>query len=263
MQDFKLYNSFFWIYNFLCFAYLSYISVNRFPSSRLSLLHLSFPFIFLATSFQISISFQCSIINRQSPSRVALRRVSSSASVTSAQGCDSRSTHLFPILGSTQGRSRSPSPIKVGFSPRLFKKGRSNSAVSPKKIAKARSELFSPVYESECAVCKDTSHSKEKAHQSLHSSIPSQLKRFASFKSPHVNVSQLKRICSDPLYPRSPLLEEQIANTVPVPSSPTEKICHSPARGTISSAHRRSSDSDLSTTPKGMSRLYCVRYLCK
>lgn len=196
--------------------------------------------------FHVSNSSQCSITNRQSPSRVALRRVPSSASVTSAQGCDSRSTILFPILGSTQVRSRSPSPIKVRISPRLFKKGRSNTAVSPKKIAKACSELFSPVYETECAICKETSHPKEKAHQSF----PAQLKRFASFKSSHINVSQLKRICSDPLYPRSPLLEEQISSA-PVPSSPTEKTCHSPARGTISSAHRRSSDSDLSTTPKG------------
>lgn len=196
--------------------------------------------------FHVSNSSQCSITNRQSPSRVALRRVPSSASVTSAQGCDSRSTILFPILGSTQVRSRSPSPIKVKISPRLFKKGRSNTAVSPKKIAKACSDLFSPVYETECAVCKETSHPKEKAHQSF----PAQLKRFASFKSSHINVCQLKRICSDPLYPRSPLLEEQIGSA-PVPSSPTEKMCHSPARGTISSAHRRSSDSDLSTTPKG------------
>ncbi|KAF8786636.1 C2 domain-containing protein 5 [Argiope bruennichi] len=48
----------------------------------------------------------------------------------------------------------------------------------------------------------------------------------------------------------SPVLEEQIASSAPGPSSPTEKICHSPAKGAISAAHRRSSDSDLSTTPK-------------
>lgn len=115
------------------------------------------------------------------------------------------------------------------------------------------------MYETQCAVCKETSHPKEKAHQSF----PAQLKRFASFKSAHINVSQLKRICSDPLYPRSPLLEEQI-NSAPVPSSPTEKMCHSPARGTISSAHRRSSDSDLSTTPKGKKtfRLTFLLILC-
>ncbi|XP_035219692.1 C2 domain-containing protein 5-like [Stegodyphus dumicola] len=51
----------------------------------------------------------------------------------------------------------------------------------------------------------------------------------------------------------SPLLEEQVASSVPGPSSPTEKVAHSPAKGAISSAHRRSSDSDLSTTPKGSS----------
>ncbi|GBM95657.1 C2 domain-containing protein 5 [Araneus ventricosus] len=181
---------------------------------------------------------------------VALRRVSSSTSVASVQGCDPRSSRLFPLLGSAQGRSRSPSPIKIGLSPGPFKIVRSNSSVSPKKMAKARSELFSPVYESECAICKDTSQPKEKAHQSLRCSIPAQLKRFASFKSSHISMSQLKRICSDPLYPRSPVLEEQIITSAPGPSSPTEKICHSPAKGAISAVHRRSSDSDLSTTPK-------------
>ncbi|GIX72346.1 c2 domain-containing protein 5, partial [Caerostris darwini] len=49
----------------------------------------------------------------------------------------------------------------------------------------------------------------------------------------------------------SPVLEEQIVSSAPGPSSPTEKICHSPAKGAISAVHRRSSDSDLSTTPKG------------
>ncbi|GFS91477.1 c2 domain-containing protein 5 [Nephila pilipes] len=196
-------------------------------------------------------SSQNEVLREHSPSRVALRRVSSSTSVASVQGCDPRSTRLYPLLGSAQGRSRSPSPIKIGLSPGPFKIVRSNSSVSPKKMAKARSELFSPVYESECAICKDTSQPKEKAHQSLRCSIPAQLKRFASFKSNHISMSQLKRICSDPLYPRSPVLEEQIVSSAPGPSSPTEKICHSPAKGAISAVHRRSSDSDLSTTPKG------------
>ncbi|GFU90671.1 c2 domain-containing protein 5, partial [Trichonephila clavipes] len=125
-------------------------------------------------------SSQKEVLREHSPSRVALRRVSSSTSVASVQGCDPRNTRLYPLLGSTQVRSRSPSPIKIGLSPGPFKIVRSNSSVSPKKMAKARSELFSPVYESECAICKDTSQPKEKAHQSLRCSIPAQLKRFAS-----------------------------------------------------------------------------------
>ncbi|XP_042908943.1 C2 domain-containing protein 5 isoform X3 [Parasteatoda tepidariorum] len=48
------------------------------------------------------------------------------------------------------------------------------------------------------------------------------------------------------VFRESPVLEEQV---VPGTSSPT--ACHSPAKGAISSAHRRSSDSDLSATPKG------------
>ncbi|GIY63857.1 c2 domain-containing protein 5 [Caerostris extrusa] len=68
--------------------------------------------------------------------QVALR-VSSSTSVASVQGCDPRSSRLFPLLGSTQVRSRSPSPIKIGLSPGPFKIVRSNSSVSPKKNGKS------------------------------------------------------------------------------------------------------------------------------
>ncbi|XP_071037780.1 C2 domain-containing protein 5 isoform X2 [Parasteatoda tepidariorum] len=183
---------------------------------------------------------QYEVFREPSPSKVALRRASSSTSVASTQSREVRNIRLIPVLASA--RSRSPSPIKTQLSPVPRRNARLSSNLSPKKIAKACSELISP----ECAACKEN-HPKEKANQQLsRGSIPAQLKRFASFKSAHIKISQLKRICSDPLYPRSPVLEEQV---VPGTSSPT--ACHSPAKGAISSAHRRSSDSDLSATPKG------------
>lgn len=323
--------------------------------------------------------------HRQSPTRVALRRVASNTSVATTEPRNSR---LFPLFGTS--RSRSPSPIKVGLTPGFFKSSNrsNNPSVSPKRMAKARSELFSPVYEDskesrsglqlkrfasfksnasqpnvesgDCFVCKsDAEASKKKvkspskslavksglAKQSVsdldgscksnaskgltESSQPCALSQNTtssqpnasntlssdskiltpvqnptvlqpkvsnseSFKdskhwtapianvpqpsfsdkdskastekaaaphcsrhftpskhSQHSNGSQLKRICSDPLCPRSPVPEDQVVGSAPGPGSPTEKVCHSPAKGAISAAHRRSSDSDLSSTPKG------------
>ncbi|KAG8194303.1 hypothetical protein JTE90_004531 [Oedothorax gibbosus] len=320
-------------------------------------------------------SSQNEAFREQSPTRVALRRVASNTSVATTEP---RNSSLFPLFGSS--RSRSPSPIKVGLTSGFFKSAtRSrNPSVSPKRMAKARSELFSPVYEDskeratgshlkrfssfkanasqqnvgpdDCVLCKSDADAPKKKVKSpsanlkslsllksgranasqqseLHGSCTSNTskditlqsvskpctslqtsqpnvsyanpeyctslqttttsqpnvsntesfkdsKRWASAQntgkdseassekaaprhskhpSKHSNGSQLKRICSDPLCPRSPLPEDQIVGSAPGPNSPTEKVCHSPAKGAISAAHRRSSDSDLSSTPKGNS----------
>ncbi|XP_076328860.1 C2 domain-containing protein 5 isoform X4 [Tachypleus tridentatus] len=68
---------------------------------------------------------------------------------------------------------------------------------------------------------------------------------------------QLKRNQSEPLYPRSPVPEDTVNALAPGPSSPTTvtvmKLSQSPAKVNLTCGQRRSSESDLSTTPKANS----------